>query len=83
LTYKGGTYKFSGLENKGNNKVFVVLTNATRKGRREIRLKHTDVTKLIGQGYIKCLNSTSKPEKECEKVSSSEPEAKPLKSKTS
>ena len=82
LTYKGGTYKFSGLENKGNKKVFAVLTNATRKGRREIRLKHTDVEKLIEQGEIKCLNSTSKPETECDDVSCSEPETKPSKSKT-
>ena len=82
LTYKGGTYKFSGLENKGNKKVFAVLTNATRKGHREIRLKHTDIEKLIEQGEIECLNSTSKPEKECDEASSSEISTKQSKSKT-
>ena len=75
VEYKGGQHTVMAMENRGSGKVFVVLKN---KGGKEIRLRHTDIEKLIRKGDI-CLNSASKPKTARSKTSTSSARKKPTK----
>ena len=55
VKYKGGHHTVTALESQGNGVVFVVLTSDKNK---TIRLKHTDVEKLIDKGEI-CVSYVS------------------------
>ncbi len=79
VTYKGSLHTFTALENLGNGKILVVLTNSNGK---QIRLKHTTVESLIEKGKI-CLNSESKASVAKSKASSSTKKKKQTKSRKS
>jgi hypothetical protein len=77
VMYKGSLHTFTALENLGNGKILVVLTNSNNK---QIRLKHTTVESLIKKGEI-WLNSESKASEAKSKASSSTKKQKQAKSR--
>ena len=73
VKYKGGHYTVMALENQGNGMVFVVLTSDKNK---TIRLKHTDVEKLIDKGDI-CVSYVSSSPTKAGNASTSRQKKKP------
>jgi hypothetical protein len=74
VTYHGDAWKFTALENKGNNYICAMFTNMHKsplRGAYEWRVTTRLVEKLIENGEMECLNSWSNAETEPGKVSSS------------
>jgi len=55
VKYKGSHHTVTALENKGKGNVTVVLTSDKNK---TVRLKHTDVEKLLDKGEL-CVSYVS------------------------